>query len=298
MSGSFFIRSETILMERIAVIGGGLLGGSLALRLAGVRDVRLWARRAESIDLAKSMGVPHATDDLAKAIEGADLAILSVPVGAMPGLAARMVDAGLPVSCLVTDVGSVKAMVHREVGPIFSAAGARFIGSHPMAGGEVQGMEAAKAELFEGAMCLLTNDGGVEETIALQLEDFWRGLGCRTQWTSAVEHDHLVARISHLPHVMAAATARVALAVPSDARYGGGGLRDTTRVAGGNPGMWAEILLENREAVGRSIAEARDFLGEILASLESGDHETALRWLTEARELHASGREAVQHECG
>ncbi|GAA5480894.1 prephenate dehydrogenase [Haloferula sargassicola] len=285
-------------MERIVVIGGGLLGGSLALRLAEDRNVRLWARRPESVGLAHSLGIHGATQDLSEAVEGAELAVLGVPVGAMAGLAAKMIEAGLPASCLVTDVGSVKAVVHREVAPVFAAAGISFIGSHPMAGGEKQGMEAARADLFEGAMCLLTDGEGIGAPRSTSLEAFWSELGCRTEWISPEDHDRLVARISHLPHVMAAATAKVALANPAEARYGGGGLRDTTRVAGGHPAMWAEILLENREAVGVAIAEARDFLGEILASLDSGDHETALRWLAEACDLHASGRAVIQHECG
>ncbi|MBB5352441.1 prephenate dehydrogenase [Haloferula luteola] len=285
-------------MERIAVIGGGLLGGSLALRLAGEKDVRLWARREASVALAQELGVEQASTDLAATLAGVELVVLSVPVGVMPGLVDRMLEAGLPEDCLVTDVGSVKAVVHREVAPRLRERGRVFVGSHPMAGGEKQGMEAARRDLFEGAMCFLTGREGAQTGEGECLETFWRELGCRTEWIDPLAHDRVVARISHLPHVMAAVTARAALANPEDARYGGGGLRDTTRVAGGHPGMWAEILLENREAVGRSLVEARDFLGEILASLESGDHEAVLRWLTEASELHASGRAVIQNECG
>ena len=285
-------------MERVAIIGGGLLGGSLALRLAGECEVRLWVRRPESVALARSLGVETATCEMTDALRGADLAILCVPVGAMGGLARNMIEAGLPKSCLVTDVGSVKAVVHRQLAEIFEPAGIQFIGSHPMAGGEVQGMEAARHDLFQDAMCLLTNDAEVDDAGTGKLENFWRSLGCRTEWMSAGNHDRLVARISHLPHVMAAATVRAALGSPTDARYGGGGLRDTTRVAGGNPVMWAEILLENRQAVRESISEAREFLGEILASLDREDHEATLRWLSEASERHSLGKAVIQDECG
>ena len=122
----------------------------------------------------------------------------------------------------------------------------RFIGSHPMAGSERNGLSAATATLFQNAACLLTNDNGapVEQTAAL--DRFWKSIGCRTSWMSAAIHDELVARISHLPHLIAASAARVCLKNPAEGRFGGGGLRDTTRVAAGNPSMWAEIVTENR----------------------------------------------------
>ncbi len=165
-----------------------------------------------------------------------------------------------------------------------------------MAGAEVQGMAAARSDLFEGAMCLLTDDDQVGEPWSSALESFWKGVGCRTHWMSGSDHDALVARISHLPHVMAAATALVALADPEEARFGGGGLRDTTRVAGGDADMWAEILLENGDEVAAAVARARDFLSEILACLEAGDHEATRRWLLEARRLHGLGRDVIQDE--
>ena len=282
--------------EKIAVLGGGLLGGSLALRLESTGRSVLWARRPETVEQAVRMGVSQATSGLAEALAGAGFVILSVPVGAMPGLVRRALEAGLAPGALVTDVGSVKGMVHREVAPLLAAGGCHFVGSHPMAGGERQGMGAADAGIFDGAMCLLTDDEGVGEPWCGALERFWRSIGCRTSWMDAARHDALVARISHLPHVMAAAAARVALADPSDARFGGGGLRDTTRVAGGDAGMWAEILHENRGEVIRQVREARDFLGEMLASLEADDHETTRRWLLEAKRLHESGRAARDHE--
>lgn len=283
-------------IERVAVLGSGLLGGSLALRLGGELDVRLWARRESSVAQAKAMGVRGATGDLEEAVADADLVVLGVPVGAMPGLAARAIEAGMKRDGLLTDVGSVKRIVHRELAPVLKDSGIRFIGGHPMAGAEVQGMGAARADLFEGAMCLLTDDDMVGDPWSSALESFWKGVGCRTHWMSGGDHDALVARISHLPHVMAAATAMVALAEPAEARFGGGGLRDTTRVAGGDADMWAEILLENGDEVAATVARARDFLSEILASLEAGDHEATRRWLVEARRLHGLGRDAIQDE--
>lgn len=297
MSGSFVLELGNLKhIEKIAVLGGGLLGGSLALRLAGKKSCSLWARRRQSVMEAQALGVETATDDLAEAVSGVDLVVLSVPVGAMPGLLDQAVQAGVPKTALVTDVGSVKCVVHRSVGPRIAAAGLRFIGGHPMAGSESRGVLAARADLFKGAACLLTDDEGVGEPWAKALEEFWSDVGCRVRWMSASAHDSLVARISHFPHVMAAVTAGVALGDPQEARFGGGGLRDTTRVAGGDPAMWAEILLENREAVAAAVRASRQSLGDVLAMLERDDHEATLAWLADAQRLHQAGQAAKEDE--
>lgn len=283
-------------IEKIAVLGGGLLGGSLALRLAGRKSCSLWARRRAAVVEAQALGITNATADLAEAVSGVDLVVMSVPVGAMPGLLGQAVQAGLPQTALVTDVGSVKCAVHRSVGPMIEEAGLRFIGGHPMAGSESRGVRAARADLFEGAACLLTDEDDVGEPWTNALEEFWSDVGCRVRWMGASAHDSLVARISHFPHVMAAVTASIALKEPQEARYGGGGLRDTTRVAGGDPSMWAEILLENRDAVAASVRASRESLGDVLAMLESDDHEAVRSWLADAQSLHQAGQAAKVDE--
>ncbi len=271
--------------QRICILGGGLLGGSIAFALREKADVRLWLRKPSAIAPARELGFGNATDSLADAVSGANLLILAVPVGAMPELLSAAVEAGLPTDCLVTDVGSVKQAPHQALAPIISGSGNPFIGSHPMAGSERNGLGAARADLFENAACLLTNDSGASEELCAALAGFWEKLGCRISWFGAAEHDGLVARISHLPHLVAAATAKVALKDTSAGAFGGGGLRDTTRVAAGNPDMWAEILTENREAVIPALTETIAELREILASLERPDQEQAHRWLAEAKTL-------------
>jgi prephenate dehydrogenase len=161
--------------------------------------------------------------------------------------------------------------------------GIDFIGSHPMAGSEQNGLAAASPELFENAACLLTNDEEVAAPRAAALERFWQGVGCRTTWMSAAAHDELVARISHLPHIVAASAARICLKNPGDGRFGGGGLRDTTRVAAGNAEMWAEILTENRAALMEPLRETIADMQDILAVLESGDQQAARLWLAAAK---------------
>jgi prephenate dehydrogenase len=235
---------------------------------------------------ARLAGFRGVTSDLTVAVANCDLLILAVPVGAMPNLLAAAVDAGLPSNCLVTDVGSVKQTPHLQLADILTKSGNAFIGSHPMAGSEKNGLMAARADLFQNAACLLTNDSNASEQLVEDLEKFWADLGCRTRWFTAAEHDRIVARISHLPHITAAATALSALG--SCAPYGelsGGGLKDTTRVASGNPDMWAEILTENRDAVIAGIRDNIAQLHEILASLESGDLEATRQWLVCAKHL-------------
>lgn len=275
--------------QKVTILGGGLLGGSLALALSG-RPVALWARRPETVAEAEKLGISEATHDLAAAVRGADLVVLATPVGAMAGVLSAALEAGLEAGALVTDVGSVKVAPHRTLAPLLAARGGRFIGSHPMAGSELTGVAAADAGLFDGAACLLTDDGAVGEPWRGALERFWVGVGCRVSWLGAAEHDELVARISHFPHMAAAAVAAVALERPEDGAWGGGGLRDTTRVAGGDPAMWAEIAMENRDALRGVLARGIREMSEMLAMLEAGDQEALRRWLAESKRLRDAAR--------
>lgn len=271
--------------QRIGILGGGLLGGSMAIALRDKADVRLWIRRPEAVAAARASGLRFATGDLCEAVSDRDLIILAVPVGAMPALLSAAIAAGLPSACLVTDVGSVKKPVHVSLAPVLEKSGNPFIGSHPMAGSERNGLEAARMDLFKNAACLLTNDSNAPETLCTALAGLWESLGCRVSWLDASSHDGLVARISHLPHLVAAATTKIALQETSDGEFGGGGLRDTTRVASGNPAMWAEILTENRGAVIPALKQTIGELREILATLEKPDQELAQRWLADAKAL-------------
>jgi prephenate dehydrogenase len=272
--------------SNITILGGGLLGGSLALALADRENppaVRLWTRRSETAEAARRLGITRATTDLAESVQSADLLILAVPVGSMPALVSQALKAGLPDGCVISDVGSVKRAPHHSIPPLLAGSGVTFIGSHPMAGSERNGLEAASADLFVNAACLLTNDENAATRHTAALERFWQSVGCRTFWLGAAAHDSLVARISHLPHIVAASAARVCLENPADGTFGGGGLRDTTRVASGNPDMWAEILTENRQALLAPLRETIADLTEILALLEHADQEAARQWLATAK---------------
>ncbi len=274
--------------SNVCILGGGLIGGSIALaidRNSKDATARLWSRRQQTTERAREIGILHPTSNLREAVVGADLCILCVPVGAMPKLLAMAIDDGLPEDCVVTDVGSVKVVPHRTLAPLLASRPCPFIGSHPMAGSERNGIEAITPELLRNSACILTNDERANSSVTEKLEHFWQHLGCRTSWMNAAIHDELVARISHLPHIIAASAARVCLRYQHEGRYCGGGLKDTTRIAAGNPNMWAEILTENREAITGPLRETITDLSEILAILEEGDHETARQWLDRAKHL-------------
>jgi prephenate dehydrogenase len=278
----------TPLAAKLAILGPGLLGGSLAgavrrSSLAG--QVSVWARRLEAAQQVRARGwADLASDDVGAVVEGADLIVLATPVGAMPGLARQIVAARerLAADVLITDVGSVKGFVAAQVAPIFEEAGLTFIGSHPMAGAETAGFEAARDDLFEGAACILTPHAASLP----RLRAFWERLGCRLFTMTPEEHDAVVARVSHLPHVAASA---VALAVLNGAGEGaavaGRGFRDTTRIASGDPTLWTEILLENRSALVAPLEDLLARLGEVLDFVRRSDDERLRQFLAEAKSL-------------
>jgi len=275
---------------RLAVFGPGLLGGSLLhdARAMGMK-LHVWARRKKPLADVRKMGLADVagTDPVAVA-EGADLLVFCIPVGGMKALAEQLTAARPASGAVFTDVGSVKGIVMREVTPILGAAGHTFIGSHPMAGSEESGLRAARAGLYRDAACILTPPPEVRGTALKRLHAFWQSLGCRTSEMDAVRHDYVVAHISHLPHVAAVLAALTALrSDPGMARFGGGGFRDTTRVASGKPSLWCEILMENREALLPALREFRDSAIEVLEALESGNDSLLEARLEEARSLRS-----------
>jgi prephenate dehydrogenase len=244
-------------MKSLAIIGPGLIGGSIALaaRARGGFRVAMWARRPEAVaEVAARQIADRVSADLREVVADAALVVLCVPVGAMPALA-REIAAAIPAGTIVTDVGSVKAPVCAELGAIFRGRG-RFVGSHPMAGSELTGLAAARADLFEGAAAIVTPEPDSDAAAVAAVTEFWKGLGSRVIEVAPAEHDRIVALISHLPHLVAAALVEtVAGEDPLAFDFCGPGFRDTTRVAGGPPEMWAEILRTNSTAV-RAAAEA------------------------------------------
>ncbi len=275
---------------RLAILGPGLLGGSLALaakQRGMATHVSLWGRRQEIVDqILRDRVADSASTDLAEAVAGATLIVLATPVETMPGLAAQLTRLPLAPGALVTDVGSVKGAVVSALEPLFADTAATFIGSHPMAGSEKTGLDAALADLFDGAACILTPTESSPAAALRRLEAFWQSAGCRVLSMTPERHDAEVARISHLPHLMAGVTTLAALgADATPLRCAGNGFRDTTRVSGGDPALWTGIIAQNRAPILAAARDAATRLGELLEILESLDDDKLRQFLTAAKRL-------------
>lgn len=275
----------------VTIYGPGLLGGSIALAVSELMpgcELRLWARREQPLELARRMGITeHTFSDPVAAAKGADLVILATPIGVFEDLARHILSAISP-EAVVTDVGSVKAYVHRTTGQFLTERGRCFIGSHPMAGAETQGLEHARADLLRGATVVVTNEHAAPLDRLRRLEAFWQALGCVTYEMAAATHDETVARISHTPHILAGLCARHAylsdVPLKDMQRLAASGFRDTTRVCSGPPTMWADILWENDVAIRRSLADTMEDLKALMALLENQDKEGLRLWLDKAKE--------------
>jgi len=278
------------LPANIAVIGPGLIGGSLLLALRKrlpAANLRAWSRRAGTVDdLGRLDPAIAASTDLRSVASGAGLIVLCTPVAAMPAIARQLAAAPLEAGCVITDVGSVKTPVVTALEEIFSGAGSAFIGSHPMAGSERGGIAASRADLFEGAACILTPtlftaDGALET-----VRRFWTLLGCRLIELPPEEHDRKIARISHLPHLAAITVTLAALRGDKTAAdCAGNGFRDVTRVASGDPELWAGIISQNRAEIIAALQDAHEIAGDLLAIIRRGDDGGLVRLLREAQSL-------------
>ena len=252
--------------NKVTIVGVGLLGGSLGLTIKRrklAREVAGFVRRAASLkDCERAGAVDYATTDLLAAVSGADLIILCTPLAQMRSLVKQLLPA-LKRGAIVTDVGSVKASVVRELESIIAKAGAHFVGSHPMAGAEKTGVSAARADLFECAACVVTATNRTNTPAMRRVEMFWKSLGCRTLGMSPVVHDELVSRSSHLPHIVASVLASLVLnpkRPKQQALLCANGFRDTTRIASGSPEMWRDIVQANRAEVSKALS---DFVREL-----------------------------------
>jgi prephenate dehydrogenase len=281
---------RAVQFQKITIVGVGLLGGSIGLavrrrRLAG--EVAGYVRRAASLkDCERAAAVDYATTDLLAAVSNADFVILCTPLAQMRSLAEQILPA-LKRGAIVTDVGSVKAGVVRELESVIAKAGAHFVGSHPMAGGEKMGVLAARADLFDHAVCIVTPTKKSNAAAVRNLEQFWKSLGARTVKLAAAEHDRRVSRASHLPHVVAAALAGMVLdpkQSPALAGLCATGFRDTTRIASGSPEMWRDIALANRQNLSQAVDALAGELKKFQAQLMRGDEQAVEKFFATAKQ--------------
>ncbi|MBT8043500.1 MAG: prephenate dehydrogenase/arogenate dehydrogenase family protein [Verrucomicrobiae bacterium] len=275
-------------MKRIALLGSGLLGGSIALAMQSRRpetQVALWGRRQQGVADAKARGIIESSTDLKAVVTGAEIIVLTSPVGAMLEILEAVTELVSLKDVIITDVGSVKLTPRDTLKDVVAAAGAKYIGSHPMAGSEQAGVSAAREDLFQDAACVITNDFQHSDEDLVKIQSMWESLGCKCHITSSEDHDRVMARISHLPHMLASVGALVGLKHQGDGKFAGNGMRDTTRVASGHPGMWAEIFMRNRAALKEPIEETINHLREMLALLENSSDEELTSFLQTAKEL-------------
>lgn len=270
--------------SKLAIIGPGLLGGSIAMAVRGKNPaarISVWARREEAAEGVKKRGIADfVSTDLQAVAADADVIVFCVPIGAMAPLAEKMAGS-VSREALITDVGSVKAPIVKSLGGIFSGR-ARFVGSHPMAGSEQAGIEAARADLFEGSVCIITPEEVSPARDVEEIRQFWAMLGCEPRILSPVEHDKMIALVSHLPHLIAATLVNLVCEQnPNSLNFCGNGFRDTTRVASGPPAMWTEIFGGNRGQVRKSMQAMIEKLQQVLAFME--DDAKMQEFLTDAK---------------
>ena len=266
--------------ETVAIVGVGLMGGSIGLALRRrhlAREVVGVGRRMATLRVARKLGaVTRTTLDLERGVAHAELVVVCTPVGQIVADVRRVAAA---CDALITDVGSTKASIVRGVAKLKGPP--RYVGSHPLAGSERNGPGAATAERVVGRVVVITPTAWARREDCRMVRRLWQGLGARCVEMTAEEHDACVAAISHLPHLTAAALAG---STPAEAvRLAAQGWRDTTRVASGDARLWREILLDNRRNVLERLDEYLGRLGAFRRALSAGDGSVLERLLCEGK---------------
>ncbi len=255
--------------ERIGIAGVGLLGASLGLALKKrglARCVVGAGRRRETLETALRLGAIDEIADAPADLAGTELVVLAAPAAAVPPL----MDALRGTAAVVTDVASTKGVICAHAAATWNAP-RRFVGGHPMAGSENAGPEHGRADLYEGAICLIEDSPGLDSAAVDTVRRLWEAVGMRVVPIAPQLHDVLLARTSHLPHVAAAALASLAGAAPLTRDVVGRGFLDTTRIAGGPPEVWRDICLTNREALLESLSEYGERLETFIRLLREGN---------------------------
>jgi cyclohexadieny/prephenate dehydrogenase len=291
----------TVHFERVALIGIGLINSSLARvlrrdKLAG--EIVACARRQETLDTATSLGLcDRATTDAADAVKGADLVVLGTPLSAYAGVAQAIAQALKP-GAIVTDVGSVKQAVIRDVKPLMPA-GVHFVAGHPVAGTEHSGPASGFPELFHDRWCILTplpdtDPGALERVTAL-----WQAAGMKVLLMDAEHHDLVLAITSHLPHLIAYTIVGTATDLEDTLKsevikFSAGGFRDFTRIAASDPVMWRDVFLNNREAVLEMLQRFSEDLTALQRAIRWGEGQKLEDLFTRTRAIRRSIIEAKQ----
>jgi len=283
-------------IRRLCIIGVGLIGGSLAraLRKAGVvGEIVGSGRRSEHLQEAVDLGVIDRFDtDAAKAVQGADMVVVCVPLGAMEQVFRTILPA-LAADAVVTDAGSAKASVVNAARAGFGKLPTWFVPGHPIAGTEKSGVAASFAELYQGRRVILTPLENTDPAATAKVQAMWEAAGAQVQCMGVEHHDDVLAATSHLPHVLVFQMVDT-LARMSDEdeifRYAAGGFRDFTRIASSDPVMWRDICLANDRAVLKMLERFRSDLANLAEAIRAGDGaelERVFRNAKAARDRHS-----------
>jgi cyclohexadieny/prephenate dehydrogenase len=280
------------LFNRLALIGMGLIGSSIAraARAQGaVRSIVATARSAATRRRVAELGLAdQVVETNAAAVEGADLVILCIPVGAS-GPVAREIEPHLQPGAIVSDVGSVKGAVLRDMAP-FIPAGVHLVPAHPVAGTEYSGPDAGFAELFVDRWCILTPPEGAKPVAVERLAAFWRLLGANVETMSADHHDLVLAVTSHLPHLIAYTIVGTADELGQVTRsevlqFSAGGFRDFTRIAASDPTMWRDVFLANKDAVLEMLGRFNEDISDLTRAIRRGDGDALFNHFTRTRAI-------------
>jgi prephenate dehydrogenase len=275
-------------LKQITVIGLGLLGGSIVLGVSRsfIRTkVVGYAHRLSTRSKAGQLAtITEIVDSLKSSVSNADLVILATPICTFENIFDEICDA-LPSGCIVTDVGSTKVLPHRWAAKKLPKS-VHYVGSHPIAGSEQRGIEFARDDLFERAMCILTTTEKTNKQAVRILKEFWSKLGCFVKLMRPPEHDRIFANVSHLPHVMAAALMNANSS--NDLKFAGKGFIDTSRIASGPPSIWADVLLTNTKYTTKSIDKLTGELEKLKTAIKNENKRQVERMLETARNKRAA----------
>ncbi len=293
------------LFDRIALIGIGLIGSSLARvirRDALAGHISVCARSYRTLDTVKALGLADSmTTDIRQAVEGADLVMLCTPLGTYTGIAQAMAP-GLKPGAIVSDVGSVKQVVIDDVAPHLPA-GVHLVPGHPIAGTEHSGPEAGFAELFEGRFCVLTPAAETEPAAVERVAALWRRAGMTVEIMPATHHDLVLAITSHLPHLIAYPIVGTATDLEEHVKgevikFSAGGFRDFTRIAASDPVMWRDVFLTNREAILEVLGRFTEDLTALQRAIRWGEGDILESLFRRTREIRrgivAAGQDAPE----
>ena len=278
--------------QKLAIVGLGHIGSSIAhaaRRGDLAREIAGYDRSAEVRESARKIGFANTVyDDIAGAVQGADLVILCTPVGAYKAVAADVAPY-LSAGAILSDVGSVKGAVIRDIGPSVPS-GVTFVPAHPLAGTEYSGPESGFASLFDKRWAILTPPEGTDADAVEKLKAFWQGLGASVDVMDAAHHDLVLAMTSHLPHLIAyniVGTARDLEHVREGEviKYSASGFRDFTRIAASDPTMWRDIFLNNRDAVLEVLERFNADLAVLEKAVRAGDGQFLFDFFTRSRAI-------------